>query len=93
VTQSRLAQTDPWTPSSPTIEKPVDTTNELQTMMQTKVEALEKKYQMIVEQKNAQIQQLMQDVRENKIIFSLMFFCSRLIHNKKHSKLKLIDIY
>lgn len=60
-TQSRLAQTDPWMPS-PVSEKPDDSNKELQTMMQNKVEALEHKYQTIIEQKNAQIQQLMQEV-------------------------------
>jgi hypothetical protein len=30
-------------------------------MMQTKMEALERKYQTIIEQKNSQIQQLMQE--------------------------------
>lgn len=60
-TQSRLAQTEPWVPS-PVNEKPDDSSKELQTMMQNKVEALEHKYQTIIEQKNAQIQQLIQEV-------------------------------
>ena len=62
VTQSRLAQTDPWTPSSPPVEKTDDGNKEFQAMMQTKIEALERKYQTIIEQKNSQIQQLMQEV-------------------------------
>jgi hypothetical protein len=64
ITQSRLAQTDPWIPeSSPISDKPVDdSNNELQTMMQKRVETLEQKYQTIIEQKNSQIQQLIQEV-------------------------------
>ncbi|CAF0820473.1 unnamed protein product [Rotaria sordida] len=61
VTQSRLAQTDPWIPS-PVKDNSEDTNKEFQALMQTKVEALEHKYQTIIEQKNSQIQQLMQDV-------------------------------
>ncbi len=62
VTQSRLAQTDPWIPS-PVSDKPADdSNNEFQTMMQARVEALERKYQTIIEQKNSQIQQLTQEV-------------------------------
>ena len=63
VTQSRLAQTDPWIPS-PASDKPADDSNnnEFQLMMQTRVEALERKYQTIIEQKNSQIQQLIQEV-------------------------------
>lgn len=60
-TQSRLAQTDPWIPS-PVNDKSDDANKELQTMMQNKIEALEHKYQTIIEQKNSQIQQLMQEV-------------------------------
>ncbi|CAF4075452.1 unnamed protein product [Rotaria magnacalcarata] len=60
-TQSRLAQTDPWIPS-PVNDKSDDASKEFQVMMQTKVEALEHKYQTIMEQKNAQIQQLMQEL-------------------------------
>ncbi|CAF3303066.1 unnamed protein product [Rotaria socialis] len=60
-TQSRLAQTDPWIPS-PVNDKSDDANKEFEAMMQTKVEALEHKYQTIMEQKNAQIQQLMQEL-------------------------------
>jgi len=62
VTQSRLAQTDAWIPSPMNDKSGDDSNNEFQTMMQTKVEALEQKYQTIIEQKNAQIQQLIQEV-------------------------------
>ncbi|CAF3651196.1 unnamed protein product [Rotaria sp. Silwood1] len=59
-TQSRLAQTDPWAPS-PIKDNSEEANKELQALMQTKVEALENKYQTIIEQKNSQIQQLMQE--------------------------------
>jgi hypothetical protein len=77
VTQSRLAQTEPWIPS-PINDKPDDANKELQTMMQTKVESLERKYQTIIEQKNTQIQQLMQEVlnkylQTKKICFYFIF--------------------
>lgn len=65
VTQSRLAQTDPWMPTpivSP--DKPEDSTKDLEAMMQTRIEALEQKYQTIIEQKTSQIQQLMHEVRK-----------------------------
>jgi hypothetical protein len=61
-THSRLAQTDPWAPSPPVNDKPDDGNQEMQAMMQTKIEALEQKYQSIIEQKNSQIQQMMQEV-------------------------------
>ena len=63
-TQSRLAQTDPWAPPpSPPMEKSDEPIKEVQAMMQTKFEALEQKYQLVAEQKNAQIQQLMREVQ------------------------------
>ncbi len=58
VTNSRFVQTDSWIPSS-TNDK---SDEEFQKMMQTKVEELENKYQRIIEQKNTQIQQLIQEV-------------------------------
>jgi hypothetical protein len=61
VTQSRLTQTDTWI-TPPVNDTPDDANKELQTMMQAKVEALERKYQTTIEQKNAQIQQLIQEV-------------------------------
>ena len=64
ITHSRLAQTDPWTPPSPVVERDDEPNKEFQTMMQAKVEALENKYQTIIEQKNSQIQQLMQEVKK-----------------------------
>ncbi len=57
VKQSRLTQTDTWI-SPPVNDTPDDANKELQ----TKVEALERKYQTIIEQKNTQIQQLIQEV-------------------------------
>lgn len=60
-TQSRQAQTDTWIPS-PVNDKSDDSNKEFQSMMQAKIEALEHKYQTIVEQKTSQIQQLMQEV-------------------------------
>ena len=65
-TQSRLAQTDPWAPAvtvTPPVEKPDEPIKEIQTAMQTKIESLENKYQSIAEQKNAQIQQMMREVK------------------------------
>lgn len=67
-TQSRLAQTDPWAPPpSPPMEKSDEPVKEIQTMMQTKFESLEQKYQMVAEQKNAQIQQLMHEVQISSV--------------------------
>jgi hypothetical protein len=92
-TQSRLAQTDPWTPPSPPIEKSDDGNKEFQAMMQTKIEALERKYQTIIEQKNSQIQQLMQEVRQFKNrTKSFLNFIFRMTLNKKHLKLKWKDM-
>ncbi len=93
VTQSRLAQTDPWIPS-PVSDKPADdSNNEFQTMMQARVEALERKYQTIIEQKNSQIQQLTQEVFKKqifpieRILITFVFF-QRRIHNKRISRVK-----
>lgn len=63
VTHSRLAQTDPWVPTPISPDKPDDSNKDLEAMMQARVEALERKYQTIIEQKNSQVQQLMQEVR------------------------------
>jgi len=86
VTQSRLTQTDTWI-SPPVNDTPDDANKELQ----TKVEALERKYQTIIEQKNTQIQQLIQEVsnkylQTKTIYFNISFFS--LIHNKKYLKIK-----
>jgi len=61
VTQSRLTQTEELMPS-PTKSDDAGASKELQTMMQAKVEVLEHKYQTIIEQKNVQIRQLIEDV-------------------------------
>jgi predicted PurR-regulated permease PerM len=61
--------------------------------MQTKIEALERKYQTIIEQKNSQIQQLMQEVRQFKNrTKSFLNFIFRMTLNKKHLKLKWKDM-
>lgn len=66
VTHSRLAQTDPWVPTPISPDKPDDSSNkDFEGMMQTRVEALERKYQTIIEQKSSQVQQLMQEVTTN----------------------------
>ena len=88
-TQSRLAQTDPWVPS-PTDDQLETANNELQAMMQTKIEALERKYQTIIEQKNAHIQQLIQEVSKSfKMERSFLFLpCfSRQRHNRRYLKI------
>jgi hypothetical protein len=90
-THSRLAQTEPWEPSSPILtEKIDDSSKELQTLMEGKVEALERKYQFIIEQKNTQIQQLMQEVRKKYFGKKNFFrdFIFRLMHNKRHLEIK-----
>lgn len=65
VTHSRLAQTDPWVPTPISPDKPDDSNKDFEGMMQARVEALERKYQTIIEQKNSQVQQLMQEVITN----------------------------
>lgn len=91
MTHSRLAQTDPWMPTpilSP--DKPEGSTNDLEGMMQTRVEALERKYQTIIEQKNSQIQQLMHEVRmtTNDFYNDYFFNFHRSMVNRKDLKPK-----
>lgn len=72
ITQSRLTQTDPWTPPPqksdltqkelPVVKKPTVITLEPENQPKAKDEILELKYQIIIEQKNAQIHQLMKEV-------------------------------
>lgn len=61
-THSRLAQTDPWEPTVQVVEKAPEPSRDLESAMKSKVDGLEQRYQSIIEQKNAQIQQLMQEV-------------------------------
>lgn len=70
VTQSRLAQTDPWQPPAPSpVEKHDEPNKEYQNMMENKFELFEQKYQNIISQKNAQVQQLMQEVTVDRSSF------------------------
>ncbi len=72
ITQSRLTQTDPWAPppqkSDPTqkelpvVKQATVITLEPEYQPKAKDEILELKYQIIIEQKNAQIHQLMKEV-------------------------------
>ena len=91
VTHSRLAQTDPWMPTPVTSpDKPEDSTNDLEAMMQTRVEALDRKYQTIIEQKTSQIQQLMHEVRKKtKEDLCIDRFYSKIDGQQKGFKMKM----